>query len=90
MLELDLLSCPYVPGLKDVLHRRIHQFDGFNYLPWSYDAWAAKWSSTLLFFGGEGSRNNYGPRGNSQMNSSGKDAFSRRGLTTVLIAVNVV
>lgn len=77
-------------SIKEVLHRRIHQFDGFNLLQRSYDAWAAKWSSTLLFFGGEGSRNNYGRSGNSQMNSSRKDAFSRRGLTTVLIAVNVV
>lgn len=89
-LQHYFLSCRGLPGLKEVLHRRIHQFDGFNLLQWSYDAWAAKWSSTLLFFGGEESRNNYGRSGNSKMNSSRKDALGRRGLTTVLIAVNVV
>ncbi|KAL8155923.1 hypothetical protein AgCh_001104 [Apium graveolens] len=72
----------------EVLQRRNHQFDGLNFLPWCYDAWAAKWSSSLFFFGGEGSRNNYGRSGNSQINSR-KDAFSTRGLTTVLIGVNV-
>ncbi|KAL1802123.1 hypothetical protein ACET3Z_030770 [Daucus carota] len=77
-------------SIEEVLHRRIHHFDGYIFLQRSYDAWAAKWSSTLLFFGGEGSKNNYLRGRNSQMNSSRKDAFSRRGLTTVLIAVNVV
>lgn len=78
----------HVPGLKGVWPGRTFQFEGL--LQWSYDAWEASCSPELFFFSGEGSRNNSGDRGKSQLDTSRKDSFSGRGLTNTLIAINVL
>lgn len=86
----NIVSVGHMPGLKEVWCGRTLQLKGFNFLQWSYDAWAAKCLAGLYFFSGEVSRKNYGDGENSQLDTSRKDSFSGRGLTNVLITINVL
>ncbi|XP_057496545.1 RHOMBOID-like protein 10, chloroplastic [Actinidia eriantha] len=80
----------HVPRLKDLWHETFIRFKRANFLHWSEDAASAACSSCTWFFSGEGSRNNPGHIGRSDLGTSRRISHNGRGWTNILLAVNVL
>ncbi|GFY90714.1 RHOMBOID-like protein 10 [Actinidia rufa] len=80
----------HVPRLKDLWHETFIRFKRANFLHWSEDAASAACSSCTCFFSGEGSRNNPGHIGRSDLGTSRRISHNGRGWTNILLAVNVL
>ncbi|THF94209.1 hypothetical protein TEA_029979 [Camellia sinensis var. sinensis] len=80
----------HVPCLKDAWHESSIRLKGINFLDWSKDAATSACSSCRCFFSGEGSSNNSGNLGRSDLETSKRFSFSGRGWTNILLMINVL
>ncbi|XP_052204768.1 RHOMBOID-like protein 10, chloroplastic isoform X2 [Diospyros lotus] len=85
LLQSSLMG--YVPHLKDVWHESSSRFKTINFLQWPEDAVSTALSS--WFFSGEGSGKNSGDI-RSDLQTSRRISFSGRGLTDILLMINVL
>ncbi|CAL5415424.1 unnamed protein product [Camellia sinensis] len=77
-------------GFCDARHESSIRLKGINFLDWSKDAATSACSSCRCFFSGEGSRNNSGNLGRSDLETSKRFSFSGRGWTNILLMINVL
>ncbi|CAL5358419.1 unnamed protein product [Camellia sinensis] len=80
----------HVPCLKDAWHESSIRLKGINFLDWSKDAATSACSSCRCFLSGEGSRNNSGNLGRSDLETSKRFSFSGRGWTNILLMINIL